>query len=255
VGFCYLTKEGIQVARLMIQYLVGDAMFAWFNIALKEMNLSLTEGQIRQFATYSAFLLETNQQMNLTAITEVEEVYRKHFLDSLSLARLPGLRAQTLLDVGSGAGFPSLPLKICFPELKVTIIDATQKRIGFLQSLVEKLGLEGVELIHGRAEDFQRRHAFDIVTARAVANLSVLSELCIPFAKVGGLFIAMKALGAEAEVEASQKAILLLGGSLRETIVYDIGGGERHQLILIDKIKGTPNGYPRPYSKIKARPL
>jgi 16S rRNA (guanine527-N7)-methyltransferase len=230
-------------------------MFAWFFDALKEMNLSLSNVQIRQFETYSAFLLETNKQMNLTAITEVEAVYRKHFLDSLSLARLPGLKAQTLLDVGSGAGFPSLPLKICFPELQITIIDATQKRIGFMEALVQKLGLSGVELIHIRAEDFVRRHAFDIVTARAVANLSVLCELCIPFAKVGGYFIAMKALGAEAEIAASQPAMLLLGGSLREAIVYDIGGGERHQLIWIDKVKGTPNGYPRPYSKIKAKPL
>ncbi|MCK7487868.1 MAG: 16S rRNA (guanine(527)-N(7))-methyltransferase RsmG [Bacillus subtilis] len=230
-------------------------MFAWFFDALKEMNLSLSDVQIRQFETYSAFLLETNKQMNLTAITEVEEVYRKHFLDSLALSRLPGLKAQTLLDVGSGAGFPSIPLKICFPELKITIIDSLQKRIGFLTTLVDKLNLADVELIHIRAEDFVRRHAFDIVTARAVAHLNVLCEWCIPFARVGGSFVAMKALGAESEIAAAKPAILLLGGSLREAIVYDIGAGERHQLIVIDKVKGTPNGYPRPYSKIKSKPL
>lgn len=212
-----------------------------------------------QFKEYFSFLIEKNQVMNLTAITEEEEVYRKHFLDSLELLQvLKDMPKYTLCDVGSGAGFPSIPLAIVQDQVEVTIIDALNKRIGFLKELVQKLNLNNVEAIHSRAEDYAKikREAFNVVTARAVARLNILLELCLPLTKVGGLFLAMKGSSGDEELRESKKAIELLGGSISKTISFTLPDEqEQRQIIVIKKIKPTPAKYPRSFSKIKERAL
>lgn len=230
-------------------------MFAWFYDALKERGLTLNDRQIAQFDEYATFLLDKNQVMNLTAIDTVEGVWRKHFLDSLALANLSGLRSASLLDVGSGAGFPSLPLKILYPELNVTIVDALRKRIDFLEELVSKLSLSGVELIHGRAEELNRHEHYDFVSARAVARLNVLLELCLPWAKVGGAFVAMKGIDVAEELSECKTALSTLGGAQEAVMSYSIGEEKAHALVIVRKVKTTPVKYPRAFAKIKAKPL
>lgn len=224
-----------------------------------KLDVKLTSKMEEQFKEYFAFLVEKNQVMNLTAITEEEEVYRKHFLDSLELLQvLKDKPKYTLCDVGSGAGFPSIPLAIVQDQVEVTIIDALNKRIGFLKELVQKLNLNNVEAIHSRAEDYAKikRESFDVVTARAVARLNVLSELCLPLTKVGGLFLAMKGSSGEEELRESKKAIELLGGNILKTISFTLPDEqEQRQIIVIKKIKPTPVKYPRSFSKIKERAL
>lgn len=224
-----------------------------FEKSLKDLGLNMNEIQKKQFEQYFDLLVEWNGKMNLTAITDREGVYKKHFFDSVSLVRVKQLHNQSLLDVGSGAGFPSIPLKIMFPNIKVTIIDALQKRITFLTELTKKLDID-VELVHGRAEEYQRKHCFDIVTARAVANLNMLSELCIPFVKVGGEFIAMKGPKLEEELENSKQAINILGGIVQNQISYMIEE-EQRSIIVISKQKKTQQKYPRRFSQIKSNPL
>lgn len=224
-----------------------------FEEALKELGLELNEKQKNLFHIYFETLVEWNQKMNLTAITDEEGVYKKHFFDSLALIKAIKMNKQHILDVGSGAGFPSIPLLIMFPDLKITIIDALQKRITFLTELTKRLDLE-VELIHGRAEEYKRKHCFDIVTARAVANLRMLSELCIPFAKIGGLFISMKGPKLIEEIEESKSAIELLGGKIDKIVDYSIDGDQRN-ILLVNKILKTSPKYPRKFSKIKSNPL
>ncbi|MFT8320973.1 MAG: 16S rRNA (guanine(527)-N(7))-methyltransferase RsmG [Bacillus sp. (in: firmicutes)] len=219
---------------------------------LAEKGIILSEKQLEQFETYFQTLVEWNEKMNLTAITEKEDVYLKHFFDSITAAfYFDGLKMPaTVCDVGAGAGFPSIPLKIVFPDLKVTIVDSLMKRIHFLEHLAKMLQLEEVEFIHDRAETFGKnkeyRESFDIVTARAVARLSVLSELCLPLVKVGGTFIAMKAASAKEELQAGQKAISTLGGKLVTThsFVLPKEESERNILIIV-KEKQTPKKYPR----------
>jgi 16S rRNA (guanine527-N7)-methyltransferase len=191
--------------------------------------------------------------MNLTAITEEIEVYKKHFFDSLNITRVLDFESQRLLDVGSGAGFPSIPLKIMFPDLRVTIIDALQKRITFLRVLCDELNIEA-ELIHGRAEEYMRKHVFDVVTARAVANLRMLSELCIPFVRVGGKFFAMKGPKLQVELQDSLDAITILGGKVDriETYVYD---DQERSILIVDKVNKTEKKYPRAFKQIKKNPL
>ena len=224
-----------------------------FESMIQDLGLKLSTKQWEQFEEYHRLLVEWNSKMNLTAITEKNEVFVKHFYDSLCVIKGVELSNQTLLDVGSGAGFPSIPLKIMFPSIKITIIDALQKRITFLTHLTESLGIEAT-LIHGRAEEFQLKNAFDIVTARAVANLRVLSELCIPFVKVGGLFIALKGPKHIEETNESSNAIMELGGKLEQVITYEIDQDKR-SLILVHKISKTQKKYPRQFSKIKKSPL
>ena len=224
-----------------------------------KLDVKLTSTMEEQFKEYFAFLVEKNQVMNLTAITEEEEVYRKHFLDSLELLQvLKDMPKYTLCDVGSGAGFPSIPLAIVQNQVEVTIIDALNKRIGFLKELVQKINVNNVAAIHSRAEDYAKikRESFDVVTARAVARLNVLSELCLPLTKVGGLFLAMKGSSGEEELRESKKAIELLGGSILKTISFTLPDEqEQRQIIVIKKIKPTPAKYPRSFSKIKERAL
>jgi len=225
-----------------------------FRAALAAQGIDLTPTQEQQFATYYQFLVSTNEHLNLTTITAEPEVYLKHFYDSLTPAfYLPALRDQplTLCDVGAGAGFPSLPLKIVFPQLQVTIVDSLNKRITFLNELAAKLQLSGVAFHHARAEEFAgkrapAREAFDIVTARAVARMSVLSELCLPLVKIGGQFVALKASRTADELAVSHKAITTLGGKLAADHAFDlpVSNDPRH-IVVIAKVKPTPKPYPR----------
>lgn len=224
-----------------------------FELLLKGLNIELTDKKYNQFIKYYELLIEWNNKINLTAITEFEDVFIKHFYDSLCLVKGVELCNQRLLDVGSGAGFPSIPLKIIFEDLDITIIDSLNKRINFLKLLTESLEIDA-KLIHGRAEEHKYRNHYDIVTARAVSNLQILSELCIPFVKRGGVFIALKGSNYTEELEKSSKAFSILGGKLNNVIEYNIEGLGR-SLIIIDKVKETNSKYPRIYGKIKSNPL
>ncbi len=220
---------------------------------LQKLDLEINEIQLKQFDKYFKLLVEWNEKINLTAITDEEQVYQKHFLDSLCFVKAVELNNQGFLDIGSGAGFPSIPLKIMFPEIKVTIVDALQKRIKFLEILTKELGIE-VELIHGRAEEYKRKHCFDIVTARAVSNLRMLSELCIPFVKVGGKFISMKGPKLEDELILSENAIEILGGKVEEIVEYKLLE-EKRKILVVAKVNKTKPIYPRRFNKIKSNPL
>ena len=222
----------------------------------------MNQEKTKQFEQYLTLLQEWNEKVNLTAITEEGEVYLKHFYDSITLARYIDFSKKelTLCDVGAGAGFPSIPLKILFPNIEVTIVDSLKKRINFLEILVDELNLENVHLYHARAEDFGQnkkfRSSFDIVTARAVARLSVLSEFCLPITKEKGVFAAMKGTQGEEELSAAKKAIKTLGGRLNkvENFTLPADAGDR-SIILIDKIKKTPNKYPRQAGTPNKKPL
>lgn len=237
----------------MVKYYIGDTMKTEFIKLLENLDIKLTEKQYNQFQTYHRLLDEWNEKINLTAITGKRDVFVKHFYDSICLIKAIDLDTQTLLDVGSGAGFPSIPLKIIYPGLKITIIDALNKRIKFLQILADSLDVE-VELIHGRAEEYMRKHCYDIVTARAVANLNMLSELCIPFVKLNGVFIAMKGPKLDEELDSSIKAIELLGGKIEQDVQYIVDDQTRH-LLVVRKVNKTEKQYPRKFSKIKNNPL
>lgn len=233
-----------------------------FQATLEKENITLNEKQMKQFDQYLDLLQEWNEKVNLTAITEEEEVYLKHFYDSATLAHHIDFKDQalTLCDVGSGAGFPSIPLKILFPNIEITIVDSLKKRINFLELLVDELELENVYLFHARAEDFgQRReirNSFDVVTARAVANLSVLAEFCLPITKIGGTFAAMKGSKASEELNNSKKAIKTLGGKTQKVESFELpfNAGERN-IILIKKDKKTPGKYPRKAGTPNKNPL
>lgn len=218
---------------------------------LKELGVSLTDKQIEQFLIYYELLTEWNSFMNLTAITEYEDVLKKHFVDSVSLIQAVDVRKElTLIDVGTGAGFPGLALKIAYPELKVTLLDSLQKRIQFLDAVIEKLGLEGIETIHGRAEDFAKpqklRESFDLCVSRAVANLSTLSEYCLPFVKIGGYFIPYKSEKIAQEKEEAEKALELLGGKFERQVEFMLPSSDIYRnLFVIKKVKETPKKFPR----------
>jgi len=222
----------------------------------KDNGLELTEKQITQYETYAALLKEWNEKMNLTAITEFEEVLDKHFYDSL----LPSFSSSiqgTLCDVGSGAGFPSIPLKIAYPNLKIVIIEPLGKRVTFLKEVVRVLGLEHVECMNERAEDVakKQRECFDVVTARAVANLRMLSELCIPLTKKGGLFLAMKGSNGLEENREAAHALSVLGCSLEKTEERHLNDGSTRVNLFYRKTRSTPVQYPRQFAKIKKNPL
>lgn len=222
-----------------------------FRAALQEKGIKLTDAQMRQFAIYFKTLVEWNEKVNLTAITAEDEVYLKHFYDSITPAFYYDFNKElTLCDVGAGAGFPSIPLKICFPEINITIVDSLQKRILFLNHLADALGLEGVSFYHDRAENFGKnikfRETFDIVTARAVARMSVLSELCLPLVSKDGVFIALKGAQAEEELEIAANAIELFGGEAAEEKTFKLPQEKSERTIfLIEKRRRTPKKYPR----------
>ncbi|WP_407855139.1 16S rRNA (guanine(527)-N(7))-methyltransferase RsmG [Enterococcus hailinensis] len=231
-----------------------------FQVELEKLGLPLSEFQMEQFATYFELLVEWNQKMNLTAITELQEVYLKHFYDSITLAFSDTFEPQgKLCDVGSGAGFPSIPLKIIFPDLEITIVDSLNKRITFLSTLVEALELKGVSLYHDRAETFgqnkEYRESFDFVTARAVARLNVLTELCVPLVKRDGYFFALKAAKSDEELVEAKPAIALLGGKLIQAEDVSLPNGDTRHIITIQKKKETPKKYPRKPGLPNKQPL
>lgn len=228
---------------------------------LADLGYPLTEHQKKQYEHYFELLVEWNEKINLTAITEKDEVYLKHFYDSIApiLQGLIENQPIRLLDIGAGAGFPSLPMKILFPELDVTIIDSLNKRINFLHLLAEELGLNGVHFYHGRAEDFAQdkafRAQFDIVTARAVARMQVLSELTIPYLKVGGRLLALKASNAPEELEEAKNALNLLFSKVEDNLQYALPNGDPRYITIVEKKKETPNKYPRKAGMPNKRPL
>ena len=232
-----------------------------FYSGLEKIGISLSEEQINQFLKYYEMLVEKNKVMNLTAITEFEEVVVKHFLDSISIGKYYDMEnADTLIDVGTGAGFPGIPLKIAYPNLKITLLDSLNKRIKFLAEVCEELGLEDVELIHGRAEDFgintTYREKYNICVSRAVANLSTLSEYCLPFVKTGGYFISYKSGNIDEELKNSQNALRILGAELGKVENFmlpdtDIG----RSFVFIKKIKNMAKKYPRKAGLPSKEPL
>ena len=217
----------------------------------EKIGISLTENQINQFMTYYDLLIEWNSFMNLTAITDFDEVVVKHFVDSLAICQYVDFKdGDTLIDIGTGAGFPGIPLKILFPNLKVTLLDSLNKRIKFLNTVIDTLGLEHIETIHGRAEDFAKqeiyREKYDFVISRAVANLATLSELCIPFVKENKYFISYKSEKCNEELADAKKAISILGGKVEKQIEYMLPDTDMNRnLLLIKKIKSTPKKFPR----------
>jgi len=233
-----------------------------FNQFLSELNnigVELSKKQLEQFRIYYEMLVEKNKVMNLTGITEWDEVLEKHFLDSISLIRVYNLRQNiSVIDMGTGAGFPGIPLKIAFPELKVTLADSLNKRVLFLQEVIDALELKEIEVIHGRAEDLARdkkyREQYDLSVSRAVANLSTLTEYCLPFVKIGGQFISYKSGEVDAEVTESKSAVFLLGGKVKEVVKFELGESGR-SFIVIDKVKGTPKTYPRKAGTPSKKPL
>ena len=216
---------------------------------LKAIGIELSDEQLEQFLTYYEMLIEKNKVMNLTAITDFDEVLEKHFEDSLSLIQAVDLeKSQTVIDLGTGAGFPGIPLKIDFPNLQITLADSLNKRILFLDDVIRELGLVGIDTVHGRAEDLAKnsdyREKFDLCVSRAVANLSTLSEYCLPFVKIGGKFISYKAGECDEEVAASKSSVFLLGGKISDIKKFELGESGR-AFVIIDKVSGTPKKYPR----------
>lgn len=212
-----------------------------------------TKQIVDNFVKYYNLLIEGNKICNLTAITDEDGVVEKHFYDSIFPQKYFSLNAK-VLDIGAGAGFPSLPLKLVRDDLSFTLLDSLNKRINFLNNTIQTLNLKNIEAIHGRAEDFAKlsdyREKFDITTARAVANLKVLSEYCLPFVKVGGQFIAYKSGNCEEEINEAKQIIFELGGKISKVIDYNIGENSR-KLVIIEKTKETPKKYPRPIKQIK----
>ena len=227
----------------------------------KSVGVTLTDIQIEQFNKYYEMLIEKNKVMNLTAITEKDEVELKHFIDSVALSKYYDLSKNLkVIDIGTGAGFPGIPLKIAFPNLDVTLFDSLNKRVNFLNEVIDELGLEGCRAIHGRAEEGGRdknlRESFDLVVSRAVANMAVLSEYCVPFVKEGGYFIPYKTGTVDEELEQGKKAIGILGGKLEKVEKLTLPDSDiGRSFVFIKKIKKTPKAYPRKAGTASKQPL
>ena len=220
--------------------------------------LSLPTDAAVPLMAFSAQLLETNKVMNLTAITEPEDVARLHLLDCAALLNITDFRGKRVVDVGTGAGFPGMPLRILEPDFDLTLLDSLGKRIAFLQRVCDEMGLQRVTCIHARAEEFAAKHReqYDIATSRAVAALNVLCELTLPLVKVGGRFLAMKAVDSDEEIRAAKSAIAQLGGAVEDIRDYTIPGTDiTHRVVVIGKVKPTPDAFPRAFAKIKKAPL
>ena len=228
--------------------------------AVQSGQLQLTPTQIGQLCQYGAMLLEKNQVMNLTAITEPEAVAQLHFLDCLALLQLAvaDFGGKKVIDIGCGAGFPGIPLLIAQPDLDLTLLDSLGKRVDFLQETAQAMDLKRIQCVHARAEEFARQHRekFDIATSRAVAQLNILCELALPLVKVGGQFLAMKSVDSDQEVQSAKSAIAQLGGKIGKIWDYTIPGTDiRHRVVIIQKQHPTPAAYPRPFARIKKAPL
>ncbi|NLJ96961.1 MAG: 16S rRNA (guanine(527)-N(7))-methyltransferase RsmG [Clostridiales bacterium] len=231
-----------------------------FRNGLKKLNISLDDNQMEQFLDYYQLLIEWNKKINLTSIVDFIEVIRKHFIDSLSIVKVFSPHKEKILDLGTGAGFPGIPIKIAFPDSKIVLLDSLNKRIKFLDEVIRKLNLRDIVALHGRAEDFGKddayRETFDLCTSRAVAKLSTLSEYCIPFVKVGGAFISYKAGQVATELEEAKKAIDILGGRIIKTEEFELPSTDMSRsLVLIKKVSKTPKNYPRTAGKPTKDPL
>ena len=218
---------------------------------LEKLNIALSDKQVEQFLKYYELLVEWNSFMNLTAITDFDEVCKKHFVDSVSLIKAMDLtKEMSVIDIGTGAGFPGIPLKIVFPNLKITLLDSLNKRIKFLDTVIEELALANINTLHGRAEDFAKpgklRETYDLCVSRAVANLSTLSEYCLPYVKVGGFFVSYKSEKIEEESEAAKIAISILGGKVKDQVAFHLPDSDIYRnLYMIEKVKETNKKYPR----------
>lgn len=234
-------------------YILEDRLSVW--------NVALNDKQSKQFEKFYEILLEWNKVMNLTGITEYQEVVEKHFLDSLSIVTIMDMnQIEHVIDVGTGAGFPGIPLKIAFPDLNIVLLDSLNKRIKFLDHVIEELKLKGIRAIHGRAEDYAResdyREKFEVCVSRAVANLASLSEYCLPYVKVGGSFVSYKSGDIENEISESERAIKILGGKVDQVEKFKLPGTEiQRSFVIIKKTKNTQNKYPRKAGTPTKEPL
>ncbi len=223
--------------------------------------VTLTDKQIEQFEKYYELLVEWNKVMNLTGITEFDEVMQKHFVDSVAAAKYAEMeKVNSLIDVGTGAGFPGIPLKIVYPHIQVTLLDSLNKRIKFLEEVVDNLGLTGIETVHGRAEDAAKkaeyREQFDLSVSRAVANLASLTEYCLPFVKVGGKFVSYKSVSVDEEITQSKKAVYVLGGEIGKVEKFNLPESDMERsLVIIEKKRSTPKKYPRKAGMPTKEPL
>ena len=225
---------------------------------LAALGLTPPDGAVDRLVRYAQLLLEQNKVMNLTAITEPDQVVDLHFLDCAGVALCADLAGKSLIDVGTGAGFPGLPLRILEPTIRLTLLDSLGKRVQFLESVCRELGLTDVSCIHSRAEEFAGAHreSYDLAVSRAVAALPVLCELCLPLVRPGGKFLAMKSVESDQELASAGHAIATLGGAVAAVRDYVIPGTQvRHRLIIVEKAKKTPEKYPRMFAKIKKNPL
>lgn len=217
----------------------------------KELGITLDENQKKQFTDFYEYLVEKNKVMNLTGITEFQEVLVKHFLDSLACVKAVDMsRIKRIMDIGTGAGFPGVPLKIAFPHLEACLLDSLKKRVNFLEETFQMLKLENITVIHGRAEEYaknkQYRETYDLCVSRAVSNLATLSEYCLPYVKTGGYFISYKSGTVQEEAEQAQKAVKILGGKIQDVVYFQLPDSEiQRSLVVIEKIKATPGRYPR----------
>ena len=227
---------------------------------LNNLNINLSNDQMQQFIDYYEMLIEYNKVMNLTAITDFNEVIHKHFIDSLSLVKVLSLESERVLDLGTGAGFPGIPIKIAFPEVEIVLLDSLNKRVNFLNEVIQKLNLNKISTVHGRAEDFGRsdkyRETFDLCVSRAVAKLSSLSEYCLPYIKPGGYFVSYKSGQVKDEMVLAEKALKILGANIEKVSTFTLPDTDiERSLVVIHKTTKTPNKYPRTAGKPTKDPL